>query len=369
MAFWGTSPSHEQPLSLTFNAPSIPAIPATLYADLSSLDRNAIHRALLGDYALMGHLIADWEIDAQILQQKGFTEIKHLSPKAYLQSQILTRQLTTLSQENTKRTFFPQTYVAASFLLALLEPNQIVALPSGLREHTHLFPCEMTRLIPYDSNHTHAEALFLARPEMAFVAPYSNPAFVNVLRNQGIPICLIPSSNTPEEIIALTRALGQSIGQPEKAELMALFIEAGMYALDNRWSALRNSCWKESLPRFLVIKAQAGYALPTLKTLTGQLLARMNLDHSNDASSWNLPISREAILQNDPHSLIISTIDKNASQEDLKKDRALSDLKALQLGNVFFIDETVQQCASQHLILAYYDLFEAVLAAHKDKAL
>lgn len=367
LAFWGTSSPQTALTSLTL-APV--HAPLSLFEGLSSLDREAMHRALLGDYALMGRLIAEWDLDSQIMLQRGSPGIKRLSQNAFLGSQILTRKLTSPSSTSkTHRRFFPQTYVSASFLLAFLNPKQIVALPSGLREHPHLFPETITQAIPYDSDHTHSERLFLARPEVAFVAPYSNPAFVDALRNQGIPICLIPSSNDPEEIIALTRAIGQTVGESEKAELLALFMEAALYSLDNRVSTLCHTCWQDSPPRFLVIKAQAGYALPTLKTLTGQLLARMKLNVTQNTTSWNLPISRETILQQDPHALIISTIDKEASQDDLKRDPALSSLRAIQTGNLFFIDETVQQCASQHLVLAYYDLFEALLASHREKPL
>ena len=44
--------------------------------------------------------------------------------------------------------FLPQTYAAASFLLAIAQPHEIIALPKGMRHLSQIYQPEKLALIP-----------------------------------------------------------------------------------------------------------------------------------------------------------------------------------------------------------------------------
>src|SRR5690606_7206820 len=68
----------------------------------------------------------------------------------------------------TQQIFLPQTFVSASFLLALASPQEIAALPKGMRAQTHLYPKVLTDQIPLDTGRTNSEQLYRLHPGTAF---------------------------------------------------------------------------------------------------------------------------------------------------------------------------------------------------------
>ncbi len=132
------------------------------------MQREGLHQALAGQVPLMLQFIDQWEQDAQFLAQKGIAGIQHLSAENYLQAHILGRLLDDSSPEtlrhlncrmhldqmqddsgrivpirDTFQRFLPQTYVAASFLLAIAKPEEIIALPKGVRRLPQLYKADI----------------------------------------------------------------------------------------------------------------------------------------------------------------------------------------------------------------------------------
>ncbi len=111
------------------------------YEYLAPFDRSSIQKALSGDFDLMTKLILEWDVDAKIMESEGLLGVRRLPRQSYVRSQVVGRHLKsspTPSKRDQKK-YLPQTYVSATFLLALLEPDQIVGLPSGFRKQKNLF--------------------------------------------------------------------------------------------------------------------------------------------------------------------------------------------------------------------------------------
>ena len=51
---------------------------------LAALDRDQLHKALQGDFTLMAKLIAEWDVEAQILQSRNVTAIRRLPSRDFL---------------------------------------------------------------------------------------------------------------------------------------------------------------------------------------------------------------------------------------------------------------------------------------------
>lgn len=328
---------------------------------ITPINRDTLYKALSGDIFLMTKLIAEWDIDAQLLQINGHQKVKRLPMHTYLRSQVLGRQLSQKKSTEKKQTprILPQTHASASFVLALADTEQLVALPTGLRAHTKLFPKSLTDQIPFDIDRYNSETLYLAHPEIAFVANYSHPSIVNALINQGAQLVHLDGINSLPEIKNSLTQVGEVINCSMEANLLSIFIDAAMMAIDNCLLPFQNILQKPIL--FLYHHTQ--FSVPTLHTLTGQLLQRIGIySHlkTSTHNEWLIPISREQLISLNPHHLIIATSDANNLRSQIHNDASLANLTAIQEKRVFFVDESIQQFPSQYIVLAYYDIVQTL---------
>lgn len=362
---------------------------STILKYLSPLQRDVLHTALAGNYDLMIQLITDWDHDAQIIEQLGLPEIKRLQKNDFLRCQLLARQiknrissdeqlhydLTHVTDDMGKlfdlsisyRRFLPQSYVAASFLLALTEPESIVALPQGLRDQKSIYPQKITDLIKLDVDRYNTEKLYEARPEIAFVADYSHPSTIQALGSQGIPLFTLKHVNSPEDIQHALIKIGRIANRPLEAELLYYFVEAAMHAIDNRFTLLNSEFNQtDKSPKVLFLKHHLTFSTPTSQTLTGKLLKRLGVkdlfgdESTKNKFAWTIPIHLEQILQIDPDYIIIGTNNLHASRKNILKEPVFRKLFNMKNKQISFVEDAVQESPSQYMVLAYYDLFAAL---------
>lgn len=362
---------------------------------ITNIDRNILHQALSGDFQLMARLIVDWDIDAQLLDSRGFEGIKRIDRSDFLQSQSLIRILQNkeaveescafLRKNNyyivddsgcrfdlnrSFNKFLPQSYAAASLLLSLVSPNQITALPRRLREQTHLYPESLTKQIPLDIDRYNSEMLFQAKPEVAFVAHYSHPATIQALTNQGVLLYTMRNIKTLPDISEEIMHMGCITNKPLQAELMNIFIEAAIAAIDNQQSVLIHHFKQshEKLPRVLLVNFHQSFSVPTSNSLTGQILSHMqaldiSLDYaikSDQANEWVALIDKERLRNLNPDYLIVATENEEALAKEIRNDRALQEISAIRNNRLIFVDEATLQSPSQYVVLAYHNLIQAL---------
>ena len=360
-------------------------------SSITLIKRDQLKAALAGDHGMMTSLIADWDIEAQMLQGMGNGKYSRLSPEDFLRSQILGRHLrmtkdsavkkgcehTQLERyllqtttEKNKRRYLPQTYAAASLLLALTDPHEIVALPEMMRSQTELFPVEITNQIPLDVNRYNSEKLYLMAPAIAFVANYSQPTTVQALKDQGVVLYTMGNLNTIVEVSKEIRKIGAIIERPQKAELLTLFIEAAMCAIDNQLKLLMQRLLEKQgeIPRVLFLNHYQHFSVPSPTSLTGQLLERIALFDitlkyaaaTSPADKWVVPIGKEQIVNLNPDCIIIVTENKQALEEEIRTENTLRDVIAVKNNKIFFLDDAIQLSPTQFAVLAYQDLIEAL---------
>lgn len=337
---------------------------------LSSLKRETLQQALAGDTHLMFEFIQQWDQDARLLKQKEIKGIQQLSASKYEQASLLAN---ILHQENHKikkdlndrslKRLLPQTFVSASILLALVQPEQMIAIPKGLRQLPHLYPSSLLNCIQQDVEQLSSESTFAKNPDLAFISHYSNPAIAARFQQQQIPLCLLSQLDTIIDIQQAIEKIGCLVQQPLKAELLSLFMEAALLAIDNRLHALQDLIHSSACcTRILYLYYQQHYMLPTTKCLTGQLLERASKHHTKlicpveaHACMWRVPFEREKILAFNPDCLIISM------PYPLQPIRSPI-FKSFESKPIFYLDETVQESPTQYIILAYFDIFNAIAA-------
>lgn len=363
---------------------------SALFPYLSSLEREAIHQALAGDTKQMLRLITEWDVDAQILSEKGVPDIQRLDPGNYLQAHLLNRLLHDsahpCNQElrapfliddmghyvalnvNDKR-FFPQTFAAASILMAITPASEIVAIPKGMRELSHVYPSAKMAQIASNMQDMHGEKLFISQPDLTFVSPYSHPPTLEALRNQHQELYTIKNINSLADIRETILKIGHASNHVLEANLLNLFVDASLLMIDNRFKALY--AFYDQPQTFLFLYQNQHYTLPTTKSLAGQLLQRV-LHHYptlqcpliDDGQNWRSPFEQEKIVQMNPHCLLIAQPYPLFHSEQVQLVNTFKDIQAYKNHLIFVLDETVQESPDQYLVLAYFDLFQALAAAH-----
>ncbi|MEC7840001.1 MAG: ABC transporter substrate-binding protein [Chlamydiota bacterium] len=358
--------------------------------DSFSLSRTEIKQAIDGDITVMGKLISEWDIEAEILEYKGYDNVKRLDRQDFIRSQIMTKTLCKADPseieiirfqqrqrvviDNTGHPldlslpyhkFLPQTYLSAGILMALIDPSQIVALPKGLRNQTSIYPEKTTSQIDTDIDSFHCERISLTAPDIAIVAQYySHPSTLQALSSQGIEMFCMGNICDIKDVKKSISDLGQICNRPLKSELMNIFIEAALNAIDNKRLTIEDSI---DLASVLIVNHHTQYSLPGTKTLTFSLMKRMGIpvnstlfNGSIDDHAWSVPLQEEKIIGMNPKHLLIITLPNESILDYFYQTELFDHIDASKNRNVTILDEQVQQSPSQYIVLAYYDINQAL---------
>lgn len=374
--------------TLTFSSPQTFFISnTTLFKALSPLDRQTLKNALAGDFSLAIHLIEAWDEDAQFLITKGFKNISRIEKEKLFQAKILATLICDSSKEalhslNSKISlkddkefitkihhrharFLPQTYTAASFLLAIADPQEIVALPKGMRQLTQIYSQEQMNQIPLDVEKLSCEGLYLQKPDLVLIAPYSNPSSLSSWKNQKLPLFCTGSLNSIEEITKALLTVGHVTNHLVQAQLLAIFLEAAFLTIDNRLEVFSNSI---DMPcndlKLLYLKYHQHFFIPTPHSLEGKILQRL-FSHCKmfkgplipQSDEWIHSFEKEQITAFNPDIFFIS-LPRTKDTHEFKRHNLCSLLGASK--KVCCVDEAIQSSTNQYIALAYFDLFESM---------
>jgi iron complex transport system substrate-binding protein len=306
---------------------------------LAPFSRDDLKRALGGDLELMASLITEWDQDAQILESRGFLEVARLSRRDFVRALLLGRKLKGKKEVREER-YLPQTWAAARFLMALLPKEQIVAIPEGLANRHPEIP-----IPPLKGEWI--ETISHEKPTCAFVAPYSHPGALQALRDHQVSIHSAPTLLKIDDIFTELQAMGNIVNKADEAELLTLFIRSALLAIDNRAKLL------DPYEKTFYLSWGTYFSYPTARTITGQLLARLHLNTELRAPSglaWKIPLDSEALAALRPSKLILAC-------ENPEKGHSLTWGTPLK---VALVEEGLMESIDQYLVLAYYDIYEAL---------
>ncbi len=220
-----------------------------------------------------------------------------------------------------------------------------------------------------DLERVNSETIFQKKPDLAFIANYSHPTTIQALQHQGIELFTLNAFNTIPEIAGSIQQIGQVVDRSIEAELMTLFMESALIAIDNRLLAVHDKyIASNTTPRFMFLNYHAQFSVPTARTITGHLLQRL-MEHkivflspsNNHFSPWMIPIDQEKIANCNPETLFIATANSQPLHDPIANG-ALSSLGAVKNHRIYYLDDDIQQSNTQYIVLAYFDLAEAILS-------
>lgn len=316
-------------------------------------------------------LMTTWHTEAQLIEEYEHTTAYSLSKKNYLKAQLLGRAIEAkqsedralkvvddagnLHERREQRRFLPQCYASASFLLALVPTEQIVALPKGFRSST-LFPSPLLDEISFEYSPAQTELLCSLKPDIAFVSSYSQPtAFLH----RGIELFIVTKMGSLEEIEKMLVKVGSICGKADRAELLALFMRAAVCALNNR--LLLAQCSSEGV---LYLNHFSKFSIPKKRTLTGDLLDRLGINQGiveAGVNCWLTPITHEKIVQINPRAIIVSALQAQELRLFLLTHPTFQGVEAVRENRIYTLDANTQGQSSQFSLLAYYDIVSTLL--------
>jgi len=345
LSWWCVSFTRKSPTKtpITLSGQKLP-----FNSEVRPIDRDRLYQALNGDFDLMTKLMVEWDLEAQLLQKKGHTGIRRLKSKRLLAH---LRGLPSPTVDKPLK-FFPQTYLAAGILLALVEESSITSLPGGLRHYGQLFPAQKLQCIETDSDPRYLEMIGNSESTMAFISPYSDPCTLYAMELRNIPMVDLGCIATPEDLQKAINTVGAVTQKPEKAALLSAFIDAALAALENHL-ATRRSLNHE----VLYVNHHTIFSAPTPKTLMGHILTRLNINRPLrkwQSDEWSIPLDVEDIAALNPDCIICAGPQGPLSEK-------LQGVQAAINGQIHFIDPGAQGSSSQHFLLGMYDLYDILM--------
>ena len=354
------------------------------FSTLLNLDRNEIQKALDGDVSLMKQLIYNWDLESEFLEQQGIEQIKRIPRKDYIKSQMLAKILTTSTpevlndiQELVRKKLIidflgnpidlnhkidkllPQTYFSAAILMSIVSDKKIVSLPKGMRKQKKIYPEKIMNQIEMDLDNYQSEKIFKISPDLAIISPsYSHPSTFENLRNQEIPIFNMDSIRSIENLKKAINDLGQISQQPLKSELLTIFIDAALNAIDNKRIITNKNLNPENT---LIVNFHTHFSLPAKNTIIYELIKRLGninpwYDHHVGNQSWSYTLKEEDLIAINPEHLLIITLKNENSLNFFYQTEIFKYLNAAKNDGIKILDEEVLQNCSQYIVLAYYDI-------------
>ena len=203
---------------------------------------------------------------------------------------------------------------------------------------------------------TNVETILSLRPDLVFVADWSDAGPVRQLRDAGVPVYLITSGVTVSSIEQKITRLALLTSEEDKGRDMIAAMQARLADVQRRVSTIprekrlrvidyatwgsaqgRGSSWDEMLDRAGLIDGVASLA----------------------ADAWGqVPLSREKLLQLDPDILVLpgwvygNAQGASAFFEQIAGDSSLKGLHAVQTRRVYQMPERLKSTTSQYFALA-----------------
>lgn len=318
-----------------------------------SIDRTRLKRALAGESDLMIALMQEWCKDHRTTSDnlKRCQQLAHL---ACAQSQA------------SRKLILPQTFLAATILLAIAQPEELLAIPSGLRSQQHLFSVTLTELVPLDSDSLTNEKIFQLSPDITFIGHYSHPRFVENLKKQNIELCVLESPKNYAEVLSTIHQLGALSNHPHEAEILSIFLETALSVIDLEFQKYLEKSSSKSLSRLLYLIDYGQSNLPGQHSLTWQHMDRLialgapisNLFSSSE-NQFPSVIDNETIHSLQVDGLLIAVPPVNHAP--CRASKLTAGMINQRVFPIKFIDDSIQQSPTQFIVLAYFDLANALM--------
>jgi iron complex transport system substrate-binding protein len=204
------------------------------------------------------------------------------------------------------------------------------------------------------------EVLISLKPDLVFVADWSDAAKVKQLRAAGVTVYQFKSPVTVKEIEDRIARIGAAVGEEDAARKLVQWMETRLAAAaarlaglgaDKRLTVMDFNTWGTSMGK--------GSSWDEIVRLAGLKNAVADLKADQYGS---VALSREALLFIDPDILMVpawvygDVKGSDAFYTGIVQDPAFKGLKAVKQGRVHRMPENLKTATSQYIVFAVEDL-------------
>ncbi len=200
------------------------------------------------------------------------------------------------------------------------------------------------------------EVILSLRPDIVFVANWSEADKVRQLREAGLAVYLVQTPLTVAGVEKQILTLGTVVGAEKEAAGLAAWMERRLTTLQERLGALGAG------RRLTVMDYTVGGVAMGRGSTWDEIVHRAGLINAageDQADEWGqVPVSRERLLELDPDILVVPDWvygDPDGAERLLQRiahDPALAGLAAVRSGRVYAMPERLRASTSQHIVEA-----------------
>ncbi len=259
----------------------------------------------------------------------------------------------------------PQRIVSATLptdeiLLSLVDRSRMAAVTGFAEDPAVSNVVSQALAVPVKLPQLNVEVVVSLKPDLVFVADWTDAAMVKQLRDAGLVVFQYRSASTVKGIEASISRIGSAVGEEDAAGKTVQWMETRLAAVASKVSTL------PAAKRLTVMDyntygtaSGAGSSWDEIVRLAGlrNAVADMKADQYG-----SVPLSREKLLTVDPDILMLpSWVYGDAKGSDtfytsIVSDPALRTMKAVKQGRVHRMPESMKTSTSQYIVLAVEDL-------------
>lgn len=245
-------------------------------------------------------------------------------------------------------------------LLSLVAPTRLAAVTGFAEDPAVSNVASQSLSVPVKLAQLNVEVVVSLKPDLVFVASWTDAANVKQLRDAGLVVYQFKSPSTVKEIEAAIARIGSAVGEEDNAKRLVSWMDARLAAVaakvgsmpaDKRLSVMDYTTWGTSMG--------AGSSWDEIIRLAGLKNAVAGLKADQYGS---VPLSKERLLTLDPDILMLpSWVYGDPTGADtfyagIISDPALRGLKAVKQGKVHRMPENMKTATSQYIVFAVEDL-------------
>jgi iron complex transport system substrate-binding protein len=245
-------------------------------------------------------------------------------------------------------------------LLSLVAPSRLAAVTGFAEDPAVSNVASQVIAVPMKLAQLNVEVIVSLKPDLVFVADWTDAASVKQLRGAGLAVYQFKSPITVKEIEAGITRIGSAVGEEDGAKRLVQWMDTRLAAVAARVGSLPAS------KRLTVMDyntwgtaSGAGSSWDEIVRLAGLTNAVASIKADQYGS---VPLSREKLLTLDPDILMVpSWVYGDPKGSDtfyagIVGDPALKTLRAVQQGRVHRMPENIKTATSQYVVFAVEDL-------------
>ena len=245
-------------------------------------------------------------------------------------------------------------------LLALVEKRRLAAVTGFSQDSAVSNIAAQVSDVPVKLSQLNVEVIVSLKPDIVFVADWSDASSVRQLRDAGLAVFQFKSPLTVKEIQAGIARIAAAVGEEAKGKALVQWMDGSLAAVKSRLTGLPPgkkltvmdyNTWSSSMGR--------GSSWDEIVRLAGLENAVAGLSSDQYGA---VPISREKLLELDPDILILpgwvygDPAGADSFFSAIVEDPALRQMKAVREGRTHRIAERAKSSTSQYIVLAVEEL-------------